>query len=165
METALSNIMNRISRSLILISSAAFLFASDTGEWMTYGHDPGGQRFSPLTAINRSNVNTLKVAWTFRTGDAYQPAHSKPTAFEATPLYIENTLYLGTPLDRIIALDPISGRQRWAYDPHINKDAGYGDYANRGVSTWKSATGQRRIFIAAIDARLIAVHHRRRSRP
>ena len=127
------------------------------GEWPTYGHDPGGQRFSPLTAINRENVKSLRVAWTFRTGDAYQPPHGRPTAFEATPLYVDGRLYLSTPLGRVIALDPGSGRQIWAYDSKIPRDKGYGDYANRGVSLWKSASGQRRVFIATIDARLIAL--------
>src|SRR5439155_4312718 len=108
-------------------------------------------------SINRQNVQSLKVAWTFRTGDAYQPKHGRPTAFEATPLYVDGTLYLGTPLGRIIALDPVSGQQRWSYDPKIDKDKGYGDFANRGVSLWQSPSGQRRIFIATVDARLIAV--------
>jgi quinoprotein glucose dehydrogenase len=132
--------------------------STNPGEWPNYGRDPGGQRFSPLTAITRSNVNALKVAWTYRTGDAYAPKDgSKPTQFEATPLYVDGTLYVGTPLGRVIALDPVTGNQRWTYDPHIDKDKGYGDYANRGVSTWKSQAGQRRIFMATIDARLIAL--------
>ena len=126
-------------------------------EWASYGHDPGGQRYSPLNQINLSNVSSLKVAWTFRTGDAYSPEHSNKTAFEATPLYVDNTLYLGTPLGRVIALDPVTGKQRWEFDGHVKKDAGYGDYANRGVSTWKAPTGQRRIFIATTDAQLISI--------
>jgi quinoprotein glucose dehydrogenase len=128
-----------------------------TGDWPVYGHDPGGQRYSPLTAINRDNVKNLKPAWTFRTGDAYQPEHGRGTAFEATPLYVDGTLFLGTPLGRVIALDPITGKERWSYDPKIPKDKGYGDFGNRGVSTWVSPKGERRIFIATIDARLIAL--------
>ena len=132
--------------------------AAESGDWTAYGHDPGGQRFSPLAAINRSNVASLKVAWTFRTGDGYQPKRSDPTSFETTPLYVDGTLFLGTPLGRVIALDPITGRQRWAYDPHIPRDAGYGDYRNRGVSTWLPPSGRgRRIYIATIDAHLIAL--------
>ncbi len=126
-------------------------------DWPAWGHDPGGQRFSPLATINWGNVASLKVAWTFRTGDSYQPAKSRATAFEATPLYVDGMLYLATPLGRIIALDPVTGKERWAYDAKINKNAGYGDFANRGVSTWKAPSGQRRIFLATIDARLIAV--------
>lgn len=148
-------------RRIVLCSflfPACLAVHAQNGDWPVYGQDPGGQRFSPLTAINRSNVNSLKIAWTYRTGDAYAPKDgSKPTQFEATPLYVDGTLYLGTPLGRIIALDPTTGKERWSYDPHVNKDAGFGDNANRGVSTWKSSMGQRRIYIATIDARLIAV--------
>ncbi|MBZ5622906.1 MAG: pyrroloquinoline quinone-dependent dehydrogenase [Acidobacteriia bacterium] len=140
----------------LAIASLPFAGASDD-EWPAYGRDPGGQRFSPLAAINRQNVATLKPDWTFRTGDAYQPKRGRPTAFEATPLYLDGVLYLGTPLGRIIALDPVTGKERWSYDGKTEKDKGYGDFANRGVSTWKSAAGERRIFIATIDARLIAV--------
>lgn len=143
---------------ILLFSAASLAFAAKTGDWPNYGNDPGGQRFSPLTAINRSNVGQLKLAWTYRTGDAYAPKDgSKATQFEDTPLYVDGTLYIGTPLGRVIALDPVTGKQRWAYDPHIDKDKGYGDYANRGVSTWKSPAGQRRIYMATIDARLIAL--------
>ena len=133
---------------LTINSLAIVAFASDNkgdSEWPAYGRDPGGQRYSPLASINRQNVQSLKVAWTFRTGDAYQPKHGRPTAFEATPLYVDGTLYLGTPLGRIIALDPVSGKQ-----PRIDKDRGYGDFANRGVSIWRSPSGQCRIFIATI---------------
>jgi quinoprotein glucose dehydrogenase len=126
-------------------------------EWPVYGHDPGGQRFSPLSAINRGNVASLQVAWTYRTGDAYQPEHGRATAFEATPLYVDSTLYLSTPLGRVIALDPLTGKQLWAFDAKIPRDKGYGDFASRGVSIWKSPSGQRRIFVATIDARLIAI--------
>lgn len=141
-----------------LISGAVLILGAETGDWLYYGHDPGGQRFSPLTEINRSNVQSLKIAWTFRTGDAYTPKRGgKPTQFEATPLYVEGTLYIGTPLGRVIALDPVTGKERWSYDSHVDKDKDWGDNANRGVSTWKPQNGPRRIFIATIDARLIAL--------
>ncbi|HEX3682637.1 MAG TPA: pyrroloquinoline quinone-dependent dehydrogenase [Bryobacteraceae bacterium] len=143
---------------LLALACAGLILAAETGDWSYYGRDPGGQRFSPLTAINRSNVKSLKIAWTFRTGDIYAPKDgSKPTQFEATPLYVDRTLFLSTPLGRVFALDPVTGNQRWSYDSHVDKDKGYGDNANRGVSTWKSPNGQRRIYIATIDARLIAL--------
>src|SRR6266550_4177338 len=147
-------------RLCAIFLTTAFLGGAATdssGDWPVYGHDPGGQRFSPLTAINRKNVGTLKVAWTFRTGDAYRPKNGRPTAFEATPLYINGTLYLSTPLGRVIALDPVTGKQRWSYDAKVDRDKGYGDFANRGVSAWTSPRGQLRILVATVDARLIAV--------
>lgn len=148
--------MKRNRWLLAATASAACLLAANPGEWLNYGNDPGGQRFSPLTAINRSNVKSLKIAWTYRTGDAYAPKNGwKPTQFEATPLYFDGTLYLSTPLGRAIALDPVTGQPRWTYDAHVDRDKGWGDYANRGVSTWKAPSGQRRIVMATLDARLI----------
>lgn len=148
--------MHRLVPAIALLALAA-LYAAD---WPNYGNDPGGSRYSTAKQITRANVAQLKVAWTHRTGDAYTPPRGRPTAFEATPLYIDGTLYLATPLGRILALDPATGAPRWSYDSHSQKDAGYGDFANRGVSFWQSRSGERRIFLATIDARLIAVDAR-----
>ncbi len=143
--------------SLLLAAAAPLAPPPPAEDWPAWGHDPGGQRFSPLAGIDRSNVQRLRVAWIFHTGDAYQPQHSRPTAFEATPLYLDGTLYLSTPLGRVFALDPVSGRQRWVYDSKVPRDAGYGDFASRGVATWRSTAGERRIIVATIDARLIEI--------
>jgi quinoprotein glucose dehydrogenase len=144
-----------LSSALVLLASV--ITGQQNGEWLAYGRDPGGERYSPLEDVNRKNVASLQVAWTFRTGDAYQPPRGRPTAFETTPLYADGTLYLSTPLGRVIALDPVTGRQRWVFDAKIPRDAGYGDFASRGVSTWQRGR-ERRIFVATIDARLIALN-------
>jgi quinoprotein glucose dehydrogenase len=143
--------------SCALALLAGVVSGQQNGEWLAYGRDAGGERYSPLDEVNRANVASLRVAWTFRTGDAYQPQRNRPTAFEATPLYVDGTLYLSTPLGRVIALDPVTGRQRWAFDAKVPRDAGYGDFASRGVSTWQRGR-ERRIFVATIDARLIALN-------
>lgn len=139
-----------------ILAFAAFFPGAQEGDWLAYGRDAGGERFSPLDVIRRENVASLQVAWTFRTGDAYQPKTGRPTAFEATPLHIDGTLYLSTPLGRVIALDPVSGQQKWAFDADVPRDRGYGDFASRGVSAWRRG-GERRIFVATIDARLVAL--------
>jgi quinoprotein glucose dehydrogenase len=138
---------------------ASLLLAAQDGSWPAYGRDPGGERFSPLDVIRRENVASLQVAWTYRTGDTYQPMDSRPTAFEATPLYIDGTLYLSTPLGRVMALDPVTGRERWVFDAKVPRDMGYGDFANRGVSAWQRGS-ERRIIVATVDARLIALDAR-----
>jgi quinoprotein glucose dehydrogenase len=129
------------------------------GEWPAYGRDPGGSRYSPLDQINRSNVKALKVAWTYRTGavDVKGGSASK-AAFEATPILVDGTLYLSTPFNRVIALDPVSGVERWAFDPKVDMTKGYSEVTCRGVSSWADRrTGVRRIYVATIDARLIAL--------
>ena len=129
------------------------------GDWTAYGRDAGGERYSPLDDIRPGNVTSLEVAWTFRTGDAYEPKNGRPTALEATPLHIDGTLYVSTPVGRVIALDPSTGQQRWVYDAKVPRDMGYGDFASRGVSTWQRGA-DRRIIVATIDARLIALDAR-----
>ena len=123
---------------------------------------PDGAKYSTLDTINRSNVGKLAVVWTFHSGDMYTGSRGglrgKASAFESTPVYTGGTLYVTTAFGRVIALDPDSGAQKWAYDPHVDTKAGYGDFANRGVAVWSDAkTGKLTIFIATIDARLIAL--------
>lgn len=83
-----------------------------SGDWIAYGHDALGSRFSPLAQVTRENVARLTVAWTYRTGETGAETR-KPTAFEATPLMVDGTLYLSTPFGRVMALDPETGAERW----------------------------------------------------
>ncbi len=130
-------------------------------DWPAYGRDAGGSRYSPAKQITRENVRELRVVWTYRTGDLLRGGNG--TRFEATPLLVDGTLYVSTPFGRVIALDPESGRERWAFDPEVDLEGDYGDFANRGVATWldpKAGPQQpcrRRILVAPIDARLIAL--------
>jgi|SRR5882757_286067 len=146
--------------------SPGVLAQDQTGtDWPFYGHDAGGTRFSPLTQINRQNIAKLKVSWIFHTGDISESSRDrKRSGFESTPILVDGTLYFTTPFNRVIALDPETGKQRWAYDPKIDLNGDYGDgLVNRGVATWLDLTrhkGQpcrRRIYESTQDARLVAL--------
>jgi quinoprotein glucose dehydrogenase len=81
---------------------------------------PDGSRYLPASDISRENVGRLEVAWTYRTGETDpQLATSKETAFEATPLVVDGTMYIGTPLGRVIAVDPATGIERWRSIPRL----------------------------------------------
>ena len=156
-----------ISTGILLAASCALVSAAPIGnDWPCYGHDSGGTRFSPLQSINRENVSRLKVAWVFHTGDISDGSRGRRrSGFETTPILVDGTLYLTTPFNRVIALDPETGKERWAYDPGIELTWAYGDgLINRGVAAWSDvssgAPGGRkrlRIFEATLDARLFAL--------
>jgi len=134
-------------------------------DWTYYGGDPGGSRYSPLTQINKSNVAELKVAWEYHTGDVSDGSDNRrKSEFETTPIVADGTMYLSTPFNRVVALDPETGREKWSFDPKIDLHAGYSEgLVNRGVTLWiDAARGEgdachRRIFLATIDARLFAL--------
>jgi quinoprotein glucose dehydrogenase len=154
-----------LSSVLLAALCATVSAASLEDGWSCYGHDSGGSRFSPLKSINRENVSRLKVAWVFHTGDISDGSgRRRRSGFETTPILVEGTLYLTTPFNRVIALDPETGKQRWAYDPKIELTWEYGDgLINRGVAVWPADSktsggrGNRRLFEASLDARLIAL--------
>ena len=134
-------------------------------DWPVYGHDTSSSRYSPLTDITRENVGQLKVAWTYHTGDLSDgKGQRRRSGFETTPIVVDGTLYLTTGFNRVIALDPASGAERWSYDPRTVLNAAYGDgLINRGVATWLDSTRgttspcRRRVFEATLDARIIAL--------
>jgi quinoprotein glucose dehydrogenase len=137
--------------------------APDAG-WPNYGNDAGGARYSTASQINRENVAQLKLAWTYRTGamDVDTELNHK-AAFEATPILVDGKLFLGTPYDHVIALNPVSGEKMWEFDPKLDLTHGYSEVTSRGVSAWRDpaakpgAPCRLRIFIGTLDARLIAL--------
>jgi quinoprotein glucose dehydrogenase len=133
------------SSLLVLLMFALYLLrpsrSAETGSdtnWPYYGGDAGGMRYSRLTQINRSNLSKLKIAWVFHTGDVSDGKHGKQrSGFEATPILIDGLLILTTGFNRVIAVNPGTGRLEWAYDPKIDPTWDYGDaLVNRGVATW-----------------------------
>ena len=139
------------------------LAAQAPGDWAAYGRDHLGSRQSPLGQITRQNVAQLAVAWTYRTGDS---AVRRTPKFEATPIVVDGLLFFSTPIGRAIALDPVTGRERWSYDAKPDRGGNWGDFANRGVATWldprapAGALCRRRIFLPVIDGRIVALDSR-----
>lgn len=140
-------------------------YSGPTAGWMVYGKDSGGSRYSPLTQITRENVEYLEKVWVYQTGEDYTGTRYKNgAAFEATPILVDGTLYLSTQTARVIALDPETGQEKWAYDPATDSSKGIGgEMTTRGVSTWPLGSDsregvERRIFVATLDARLVALN-------
>jgi quinoprotein glucose dehydrogenase len=144
-----------------------------SADWPAWGGAAGGGHFTPLEEITPDNVDSLELAWVHRSGDMRQgPSMQDETinlqaivpasSFQATPIMVEKTLYYCTPFNRIFALDPDTGAERWMFDPEV-------DVSNkpvthcRGVSSWIDASApaealcRHRIFAPTLDARIIAL--------
>ena len=152
----------RLSNLLLLCSVVSQPILPQEIEWPTYGNDPGGTRYSAAAQITTRNVTGLKPLWTYHTGALARAGQLKgKIAFEATPILVRGTLYLSTPLNRIIALDPQTGKERWTYDPDVDVTRDYSEVTSRGVAYWEDGKAKgacaTRILEGTIDARLIAV--------
>lgn len=126
-------------------------------EWREWGRDPGGNRFSPLAQINRDNVAELRPVWTHHCGEVSDGSrNSTRTAYECTPLMADGTLFVTTPYNRVLALDPETGAALWAFDPGLDLSKRYNLWANRGVGLWQRGS-QKRLLHGTLDGRLIAL--------
>ncbi|WOJ95146.1 PQQ-dependent dehydrogenase, methanol/ethanol family [Congregibacter variabilis] len=129
-----------------LIATANDAKIPDT-EWQLHGNDVGEQRHSALTQINRDNIEELGLQWSF---DLYTRR-----GVEATPLMVNETLYVSGSWSMVYALDARTGKLRWFYDPKVPRSflaKGCCDAVNRGV-----AYSDGRVFIGTYDGRLVAL--------
>lgn len=131
-------------------------------DWSAYGANESGTRYSTAAEITPGNVQRLEVAWQYRTGDlpGAHPGNESAYMFEATPIKIGETLYVCTPRDIVVALDADTGKEKWRHDPKVDV-TGVKMAVCRGVA-YHEARGAvvdcpRRILVATIDARMIAL--------
>ena len=114
-------------------------------DWPVYGGDAGAQKFSSLADIHRGNVSQLRLAWSWETGeDVNRDFGTSPGIFEATPLVVDGVMYLSTPYNQVVALDAVTGQQRWRFDPGAYREGqvpnGMG-FVHRGVALWRDDRG------------------------
>ena len=134
--------------------------------WTHYGGDSGGHRYSAADEVTLDNVRSLKIAWQYRTGafDEGTPKKSVVTS-QATPILANGKLYICTPLNVVIALDPGTGQEIWRFDPQVDRDFHAGtNMTCRGVSYWQNAAQdggdavcQMRIVAGTNDARVVVL--------
>ncbi|MCG8590981.1 MAG: pyrroloquinoline quinone-dependent dehydrogenase [Proteobacteria bacterium] len=134
------------------------------GDWPAVGNTLGGLKYSPLDQIHKDNVGALEVAWVHHSGDVSDgTGDATRTAFQATPIVVDDTLYYCTGFNRVFALDPETGDERWVFDPKLRATRLQGPYplTCRGVDHWRdpepAAVCQARIFTGTIDSELIAL--------
>lgn len=156
-----------VTHFALLGALATQAFYAAAQEWQHYGGDPGGRHYSEASAINRDNVATLETAWVHRSGDSETEGEAlKQTSAQSTPLLLPEaagaSLVYCTPFNRVIALHPGTGEQRWAFDPEINR-GGDRPFRCRGVSYAPSeqqtpeGTCNHTLYLATHDRKLWAL--------
>jgi quinoprotein glucose dehydrogenase len=100
----------------------------DQREWRDYAGGPDSSRFVAATEITRSNVNRLRVAWTYASGQT-----------DFNPLVVRGVVY-GRGPGSFVALDAATGKELWMHE-------GVQGFNSRGVNYWESKDGKDRRLI------------------
>jgi quinoprotein glucose dehydrogenase len=106
--------------------------------WSVYGGNHEGQRYSPLTQINRDNVKQLKLAWTYDTGET--------AGMQTHPLIVGRVLFGYTPSQKVFALDAATGNKLWEFDSGIKSTQ-----PDRGLAYWTNGN-EKRLFADTLYA-------------
>ncbi len=121
---------------LLALAALPALFGQakkDTGaDWPMFNRDLSGTRYSPLTQINAANVSKLTQAWTYkfnRPGKTIKGDSASELYQEITPIVVNGIMYMPSG-DRIVALEPETGKELWTYE----LESGLASF--RGVAYW-----------------------------
>jgi quinohemoprotein ethanol dehydrogenase len=125
--------------------------ASETANganWLLNGRTLDEAHFSPLTQISDKNVSSLGLAWYMEIEGAM--------GVVAEPIVVDGVIYVSAPQSKIYAVDAVSGKLIWKFDPHIKLNmainGSYSARTNAGVAVWEG-----KVFVGTGDCRLIAV--------
>jgi PQQ-dependent dehydrogenase (methanol/ethanol family) len=116
----------------------------DTSLWAHYGGSYNEQRFSPLTAINATNVQNLSLAW-YADYDTNQNQHG-------SPLVVDGVIYVSTARNVVHAFAASSGERLWTHTPIIIPNPNLG-LVNRGIAAYDG-----KIYMGMLDAHLVALN-------
>lgn len=131
--------------------------------WTSYAGSNLSNHFTPSAQITPQNVGELEKIWEFHTGDVKPEGSKIGYAFQNTPLKVNDTLYICTPTQKVIAVDAANGTEKWRFDPKTNPKAMAGVAATtcRGVSYFEApkevSECPTRIFWPMVDGRLGAL--------
>src|SRR5882724_8062592 len=118
--------------------------------WLTYSGGYSGQRYSPLSQINRDNVKNLQMKWVYH--PIYVKTGNNQSKMENTPIVVNGIMYTGTALEAV-ALDAVTGRMFWKLPHPLDPSAYYNAYeVNKGM-----AISGDTLFWATVDCHLLAI--------
>ena len=135
-------------RPAIMMLGAACCFAqSNFRGWEVSGGTPENIHYSSLKQINLQNVQNLKVAWTFDSGDAYPGS-----GIECNPIVVDGVLYATSPKLLVFAVNAATGEKIWTFDA---LNGGRPTHKNRGLTYWSDGK-QSRIFFQ-LEEQLLSI--------
>ncbi|MBM1105784.1 PQQ-binding-like beta-propeller repeat protein [Aurantibacter crassamenti] len=144
--------LSRISKWNFIIITL-FIFTNCTTEsstlkeagndWPVYLGGNSSAQYSPINQITRENIDQLKVAWEYSTGDASAEGKSQ---MQCNPIIVDGILYGSSPKLKIFAVNATTGKQLWMHNP--NTEINFGMNFNRGVTYYKEGK-EGRIFFTA----------------
>jgi alcohol dehydrogenase (cytochrome c) len=121
---------------------------ASTGDVVSYGLGPQGQRFSPLETMNKTNVKNLTPAWSFSFGGEKQRGQ------ESQPLVKDGVMYVTGSYSRIWAVDIASGEEIWEYNARLPEGIlPCCDVINRGAALLGD-----KVYFSTLDAQLVALN-------
>jgi len=125
-------------------------------DWPIYGGNKAGNRYSDLDQINKNNVDSLKVAWIYDTGDN-DGSTGWTRMVECQPIVVGGILYGTTATMKLFAVDGATGRDLWMFDPFDQPGKRPVFHPIRGVAYWEDGDDKRILYGAgptlyAIDA-------------
>ena len=121
----------------------------DANNWLHYGKDYLGSRFSQLSQINRGNVAKLVAKWnlSFGVNDAQ----------DSEAVAVNGRMYVTASQDKVFSLDADTGRMIWKYEHSLPADLGPRlccEAVNRGVAIYKD-----KIYLETLDAHVVALNN------
>ncbi|MGB0580790.1 MAG: PQQ-binding-like beta-propeller repeat protein [Limisphaerales bacterium] len=134
--------------TVILASSFVLQAAPKNVDWPVYLGGKERNLYSTLDQIDRSNVDKLKVAWTYDTGEK--------GGYQANNLIVSGILFTPTATRKIVALDAATGKEKWTWDP-ANEHAGVGRGRQRGLVYWQNEKGGEKRLLTGVRGHLFAV--------
>jgi quinohemoprotein ethanol dehydrogenase len=129
------------------VGAAQLADSGDGRNWASYGRTYFEQHFSPLDQITAENIGGLGLAWSME----LPGVHSAATV----PLEVDGVLYFAVGLSVVHAVDAITGRELWRFDPEVAKAAGRKlrfSWGARGIAYWMG-----KVYVGTTDGRLIAI--------
>ncbi len=142
--------MNKLKAAVLVICLAAWGHQPGHAQagrttWTDYGGSADNARHFTSNQINRSNLDQLRVAWTYATNDNI--------SYVFNPIIVDNMMYVLARNNSLVAIDATTGQEIWVHE-------GLQGIAPRGINYWESKDrSDRRLlfqlnsYLQAIDAR------------